>query len=79
MANKNVGDAFLLSWKMCDGLLPGFHDFLETQHGKTFYEFDECQRLRAEHAYHLSKETLVRKSLFNTLYILKTPHSIEQY
>merc|ERR1711871_401187 len=49
MANKNVGDAFLLSWKICDGRLPGFHDFLETQHGKAFYEFDECQRLRAEH------------------------------
>ena len=47
MANKNVGDAFLLSWKICDGLLPGFNDFLETQHGKGFYDFDECQRLRA--------------------------------
>ncbi len=58
MANKNVGDAFLLSWKICDGLLPGFHDFLETQHGKNFYEFDECQRLRAQHAYNLSKESL---------------------
>jgi hypothetical protein len=58
MANKNVGDAFLLSWKICDGLLPGFHDFLETQHGKEFYQFDECQRLRAEHAYNLSKENL---------------------
>ena len=33
MANKNVGDAFLLTWKVCDGLLPGFHDFEETQHG----------------------------------------------
>ena len=27
MANKNVGDAFLLSWKLCDGDLPGFSDF----------------------------------------------------
>jgi hypothetical protein len=24
MANKNVGDAFLLSWKLCDGDLEGF-------------------------------------------------------
>lgn len=27
MANKNVGDAFLLSWKICDGKLPGFTRF----------------------------------------------------
>jgi len=27
MANKNVGDAFLLSWKICDDLLPGFTAF----------------------------------------------------
>jgi hypothetical protein len=27
MANKNVGDAFLLSWKICDGELPGFARF----------------------------------------------------
>lgn len=27
MANKNVGDAFLLSWKICDGELPGFNSF----------------------------------------------------
>ncbi|KAJ1450093.1 hypothetical protein M885DRAFT_533256 [Pelagophyceae sp. CCMP2097] len=27
MANKNVGDAFLLSWKVCDGELPGFSNF----------------------------------------------------
>jgi class 3 adenylate cyclase len=27
MANKNVGDAFLLSWKICDDLLPGFNAF----------------------------------------------------
>jgi hypothetical protein len=72
MANKNVGDAFLLSWKICDGLLPGFHDFLETQHGKEFYDFDECQRYRAEHAYNLSKEILddlilERKELQNQL------------
>ena len=48
MANKNVGDAFLLSWKICDGLLPGFHNFKDTQHGLSFYEFDEHQRLRAQ-------------------------------
>ena len=48
MANKNVGDAFLLSWKICDGLLPGFNNFTDTQHGKGFYEFDEHQRLRAQ-------------------------------
>ena len=58
MANKNVGDAFLLSWKICDGLLPGFHDFLETQHGKGFYEFDECQRLRAQHKWNAGKDGL---------------------
>ncbi|GMH87188.1 hypothetical protein TrVE_jg6898 [Triparma verrucosa] len=29
MANKNVGDAFLLSWKICDDLLPGFNAFEE--------------------------------------------------
>ena len=44
----NVGDAFLLSWKICDGLLPGFHNFKDTQHGLSFYEFDEHQRLRAQ-------------------------------
>lgn len=27
MANKNVGDAFLLSWKICDGELQGFARF----------------------------------------------------
>mmetsp|Transcript_5433 Transcript_5433/g.17105 ORF Transcript_5433/g.17105 Transcript_5433/m.17105 type:complete len:901 (+) Transcript_5433:90-2792(+) len=27
MANKNVGDAFLLSWKLCDGSLSGFSNF----------------------------------------------------
>ena len=27
MANKNVGDAFLLSWKLCDGDLDGFKHF----------------------------------------------------
>lgn len=27
MANKNVGDAFLLSWKICDGELEGFANF----------------------------------------------------
>ena len=27
MANKNVGDAFLLSWKVCDGKLEGFTTF----------------------------------------------------
>jgi class 3 adenylate cyclase len=27
MANKNVGDAFLLSWKLCDGDLAGFSHF----------------------------------------------------
>ncbi|KDO16520.1 hypothetical protein SPRG_17964, partial [Saprolegnia parasitica CBS 223.65] len=30
MANKNVGDAFLLSWKICDGELPGFARFSDT-------------------------------------------------
>jgi hypothetical protein len=58
MANKNVGDAFLLTWKICDGKLPGFHDFLETQHGKGFYDFDECQRLRAEHKWNQSMGAL---------------------
>jgi class 3 adenylate cyclase len=48
MANKNVGDAFLLSWKICNGLLPGFNNFKDTQHGLSFYEFDEHQRLRAQ-------------------------------
>ena len=28
-ANKNVGDAFLLSWKLCEGLLKGYADFDE--------------------------------------------------
>lgn len=27
MANKNVGDAFLLSWKICDGSVEGFTNF----------------------------------------------------
>ena len=27
MANKNVGDAFLLSWKICEGDLPHFNEF----------------------------------------------------
>ena len=39
MANKNVGDAFLLSWKLCDGVLPGFSDFTDTA--------TEEERLRA--------------------------------
>ena len=39
MANKNVGDAFLLSWKICDDLLPGFNAFEE--------EPDDEIRLRA--------------------------------
>ena len=30
MANKNVGDAFLLSWKLCDGDIPGFTTFADT-------------------------------------------------
>ncbi|KAF0707063.1 Aste57867_6668 [Aphanomyces stellatus] len=30
MANKNVGDAFLLSWKLCDGEMPGFARFNDT-------------------------------------------------
>ncbi|RHY28479.1 hypothetical protein DYB32_005943 [Aphanomyces invadans] len=30
MANKNVGDAFLLSWKLCDGEMPGFARFSDT-------------------------------------------------
>ncbi|CCI41125.1 unnamed protein product [Albugo candida] len=29
MANKNVGDAFLLSWKICDGELPRFSRFTD--------------------------------------------------
>ena len=29
MANKNVGDAFLLSWKICDGILEGFSNFTD--------------------------------------------------
>jgi class 3 adenylate cyclase len=29
MANKNIGDAFLLSWKICDGELKGFSNFLD--------------------------------------------------
>ena len=39
MANKNVGDAFLLSWKICDDLLPGYNAFEETP--------NEESRLRA--------------------------------
>lgn len=30
MANKNVGDAFLLSWKICDGELQSFSRFTDT-------------------------------------------------
>ncbi|RHY09577.1 hypothetical protein DYB28_011065, partial [Aphanomyces astaci] len=30
MANKNVGDAFLLSWKLCDGEMAGFARFSDT-------------------------------------------------
>eukprot|EP00632_Arachnochrysis_sp_CCMP2950_P001313 CAMPEP_0185705634 /NCGR_PEP_ID=MMETSP1164-20130828/20270_1 /TAXON_ID=1104430 /ORGANISM="Chrysoreinhardia sp, Strain CCMP2950" /LENGTH=833 /DNA_ID=CAMNT_0028373023 /DNA_START=368 /DNA_END=2868 /DNA_ORIENTATION=+ len=29
MANKNVGDAFLLSWKLCDGCVDGFTNFAD--------------------------------------------------
>ena len=39
-ANKNVGDAFLLSWKMCDGNLPSFSSFTD--------EPNEEYRLRAK-------------------------------
>ncbi|GMI46928.1 hypothetical protein TrCOL_g9065 [Triparma columacea] len=39
MANKNVGDAFLLSWKICEDRLPGFHAFDE--------EPNEAIRIRA--------------------------------
>jgi len=39
MANKNVGDAFLLSWKICDGSLVGFSNFSD--------EATEAQRIAA--------------------------------
>ncbi len=39
MANKNVGDAFLLSWKICDGSLFGFSNFID--------EATEAQRTEA--------------------------------
>lgn len=42
MANKNVGDAFLLSWKICDGELDGFTNFND--------EAKEEQRLAANDA-----------------------------
>ncbi len=38
-ANKNVGDAFLVSWKLCDGKLSGFSSFDD--------EASEEQRLKA--------------------------------
>jgi len=38
-ANKNVGDAFLVSWKLCDGELPGFSSFDD--------QASEEQRLKA--------------------------------
>lgn len=76
MANKNVGDAFLLSWKICDGLLPGFHEFMQTQHGKGFYEFDECQRLRAEHAWRQG-QTLLDGIQSDKIDLLKKLHKLE--
>jgi class 3 adenylate cyclase len=39
MANKNVGDAFLLSWKVCDGEMDGFTNFSDTA--------TEAQRVKA--------------------------------
>ncbi|CAK4081656.1 unnamed protein product [Aphanomyces euteiches] len=45
MANKNVGDAFLLSWKICDGELPGFSRFADTpteEHRKAVNASTKC-------------------------------------
>ena len=29
--NKNIGSAFLLAWKICDGVLPGLRDLREPE------------------------------------------------
>ena len=79
MANKNVGDAFLLSWKICDGLLPGFHNFEDTQHGPHFYDFDECQRYRANHAWNEGKAVVdelneEKREINSKLFLLEGVH-----
>lgn len=44
MANKNVGDAFLLSWKVCDGELPGFSHFTDEPNEQTRLRANEQTR-----------------------------------
>lgn len=45
MANKNVGDAFLSSWKICDGSLPGFSRFSHTADAEARAEANEIVRV----------------------------------
>ena len=42
MANKNVGDAFLLSWKICDDLLAGFNKFEDQPDEETRFKAMEA-------------------------------------
>lgn len=44
MANKNVGDAFLLSWKLCDGTLEGYANFEDTPDDETRERANETVR-----------------------------------
>ena len=43
-ANKNVGDAFLLSWKLCDGLLEGYANFTDVPDDETRLQANEIVR-----------------------------------
>jgi len=43
-ANKNVGDAFLLSWKLCDGLLEGYANFVDEPDEETRLQANEIVR-----------------------------------
>merc|ERR1711998_182758 len=49
MANKNVGDAFLLSWKICDGELKGFARFEDDASEEQRKQANESVRCPALH------------------------------
>mmetsp|Transcript_13677 Transcript_13677/g.43187 ORF Transcript_13677/g.43187 Transcript_13677/m.43187 type:complete len:900 (+) Transcript_13677:213-2912(+) len=49
MANKNVGDAFLLSWKICDGSIDGFANFTDAASEEQRTAANECILCQATH------------------------------
>jgi len=49
-ANKNIGNAFLLAWKICDGPLPGLRDPRDS--GNTIMDSDTKKKKRASISAH---------------------------